>query len=299
MNKNGFTIVELMLFLAIAGALFIFGISNLLKTQNEDQFRVGLGLLKTQIQTYINNTAEGNYSLPNNYYCLPGPNRLYISNIASGSTTSPDCMYLGSVLSFTNNNYNQSWTLNVLPVFGYTFKNNTINQLQPNSVNLAQAEPITSAILNRTYNVPSGLSVYSVYYLASSTRKPINSFLLYNKFNQYISTQSSLLNSSSQYINIAPLEPYYSGNLSIPSLTRNVNQLTDSCQTIQQSICMINPTSNSIIPDSIAPINPGSGVRICLNDSSLGISADLIIGSQTNSSYKALTTILYNKKNCI
>ena len=298
-NQIGFTIIELMIFLAIAGGLFIFGISTLLKVQNNDQFRVDLGLLKTQIQAYINNTAEGNYTLPNNYQCLPGASRLYILNSATTSSMSPDCMYIGSALGFTNNTANNLWTIHDLPVFGYTFKNNSISQFQPNSTSLADALPITSAGLDQTYNIPGELSLYSVSYISSSGNQLMNGFLLYNKFNQYLSQSSSVLQSSSQYINLAPIEPYVPSNFLITNLANDVNELSDNCNTTTLNVCMINPTTDSPVLSSLATINPISGIDICLNDVNLGISASLVIGSRFNSSYKALATIMYNKRNCL
>ncbi len=310
MNKSGFTLVEVMIFIAISGVLFILGLKNLIDTQQKDQFNVALGNIKSQLQVYLNDAANGNYQLPNGYYCVPSSPRLSVTNAVHVVTDSPDCSYLGSALYLLNNGaINQSKIL-IFPVFGYTFKNNSIvdgfSQIKPNSTSLSDSLPVSNSNLFTTYNLPSSVSLSSVTFVDNhGVKNNINLFLLLSNYNQY--TASNSLNSGSQFSRIIPIIPLvspidYSSQIGVNAVNY-VDELTDQCSEnnslpLPAYTCRLN-TANLEISSSATPINPSSGISICLNDTNGSESANLTIGNTNQSSNSTIYTKLYNGLNCL
>ncbi len=301
-NQQGFTIIEVMIFIAVSGVIFMFGISNMLNTQSRDQFTVSLNTVKNELQSYLNNSSNGNYQLPSSYQCVNGGSRLQIIPKAGNlPNNSSSCSYLGSGLLFLKNT-SQLDQIDILPIFGYTFGNGgSFQQNQPNSTSLAQSLPITDSNLIHTYFIPGSIKIESISYIDTNNRninQQTNLFLLLNNFNQY--STSSLLNSGSQFSEIVPIK---SPNITNPSdAVRYINQLTDNCGQPASQIPVIacrTYSDGSLIFGSDAPINPSSGISICLNNTNNSESADLIIGNSSLSSTSAIYTKLYNTVGCI
>ena len=252
-NQQGFTIIEVMIFIAVSGVIFMFGISNMLNTQSRDQFTVSLNTVKNELQSYLNNSSNGNYQLPSSYQCVNGGSRLQIIPKAGNlPNNSSSCSYLGSGLLFLKNT-SQLDQIDILPIFGYTFGNGgSFQQNQPNSTSLAQSLPITDSNLIHTYFIPGSIKIESISYIDTNNR--------------------------------------------------NINQLTDNCGQPASQIPVIacrTYSDGSLIFGSDAPINPSSGISICLNNTNNSESADLIIGNSSLSSTSAIYTKLYNTVGCI
>ncbi len=308
MNKSGFTLVEVMIFIAISGMLFIFGLKNLIDTQQKDQFNVALGNIKSQLQVYFNDAENGNYQLPQGYYCLSSLPRLTIAfSPRPLGSDNPNCSYLGSALYFINNPTTNLSKLLIFPVFGYTFKNNSVgfNQSAPNSTSLNQSLPVSNPNLFTTFNLPSSVSLYNVTFINNSNQtNNINLFLMLSNFNQY--TSSNSLNSGSQFSRIIPIIPFatpidYASQIGVQPVNY-INQLTDQCvennnQPLPSYACREN--NNVEIANSATPIGPSSGISICLNSTNGSESAQLTIGNSTKSSNSTIFTKLYNSINCL
>ncbi len=307
MNTNGFTIIEVLIFLAIAGTMFIFGIDNLLSTQQKDQFLVVVGSIKSEIQSSILKASEGNYNLPASYSCSNGPNnRLAITPLSSSTNNdpNPNCMFIGTAFLMTQNSANQS-VLNILPVFGNTFSNGSITSSpQPNSTSLSEALPITDAALNNQYVLSSVVSVSKFGFndTISNAFQPINGFLVFNNFNQYSRGSTSLLSTSSQISEDVPILPYVKSS-SLNEEINAVNQITDSSNCSQNTpstntyACQISSSTSEIL-NSAAPINPPNGIELCLEDQG-GNESDLIsIGGQGVNSLRTIVDKLFSGTTC-
>ncbi len=308
MNKSGFTLVEVMIFIAISGMLFIFGLKNLIDTQQKDQFNVALGNIKSQLQVYFNDSENGNYQLPQGFYCFSSLPRLTIASAARPPVSdNPNCSYLGSALYFVNNPSTNLSKILIFPVFGYTFKDNTVgfNQSAPNSTSLSESLPVSSPSLYTTYNLPASVSISKVTFVDNNNQtNNINLFLLLSNFNQY--TSSNSLNSGSQFSRIIPIIPFatpidYASQIGVEPVSY-INQLTDQCtennsQPLPSYACREN--NNVEITSSAVPISPPSGISICLNSTNGSESAQLIIGNSTKSSNSTIFTKLYNGINCL
>lgn len=302
-SQEGFTIIEIMIFLAISGVVFMFGIGSLLNTQSKDQFIVSLNTIKNELQMYLNNSANGNYQLPSGYSCVQGSGRLQISTAPSNNTSI--CSYLGSGLLFIRNNGSALDQIDTLPIFGYTFANNNgFNQSQPNSTYLYQSLPISDANLVSTYYMPASIKIYSVSFVNTANNGSLleqtNLFLLLNNFNQY--TTSSLLDSGSQFSEIIPIIPKIPVTASpVNQAVAYINELTDKCSgnlANQPVLYSCRYSGSAYMPGSDTSINPSSGVSVCLNNTNASESADLTIGGSNSSSNKTIFTKLYNKQDC-
>ena len=294
-KKNGFTLIEVMIFIAISGMLFIFGLANLINTQQKDQFNIALNSIKNQIQVYLNNAANGNYQLPSNYYCEAGGSNSRLTITTSNSPPSSACSFLGLGFYLTKNNGSSNDEIQIVPIFGYTLKQGqSINSSStPFSTSLSDSLPISDIRLVNSYQIPSSISVDHVSYNENAvTPIQISVFLILTNFNQYSS--SSLLNSGSQIAGIIPIRPVAT---SLSQAVSYINQITDSCgASVNNVACRI--SNNVIISNSNTPMNPQSGVTICLDNTSVNESAAITIGATNSSSNTNIYSQLFNRRGC-
>ena len=105
-NEEGYTIVEVMIVLAISAAMFVLVISSLAGRQNRTEFTTSIQNLKTQISQTISEISAGYYPSYNNFTCTDVGG---VPTIVSGSRAqgeNSDCIFLGKVIQFGVSNTN-------------------------------------------------------------------------------------------------------------------------------------------------------------------------------------------------
>ncbi len=107
-NTSGFTIVEVMIVLAVTGALLISAIGLLGRSQNRTQFQQSINDINTQLGSVSLNVSNGYFAttIPTDRKCsaLTGPNaKPTFAVVAPGGVpTDGSCVYLGRVVQFTD-----------------------------------------------------------------------------------------------------------------------------------------------------------------------------------------------------
>jgi type II secretory pathway pseudopilin PulG len=102
-SPQGYTIIEVMIFLVITGALLATALLVFNGRQQRTQFTQGVREIEARIRTITNETASGYYSNQGQIGCSVtapgnGPNLSTVSNGKQG--TNEGCIFLGRVLQF-------------------------------------------------------------------------------------------------------------------------------------------------------------------------------------------------------
>lgn len=99
-KSGGYTIIEVMIFLAVSGFMFLLAAVFIQNKQTGVQFRQGMNSISTEVQQVINDVGDNNYQLAN-ITCTPngaGSNVGIAS--APGQSDTLGCTYLGKVVQF-------------------------------------------------------------------------------------------------------------------------------------------------------------------------------------------------------
>lgn len=101
--QAGFTMVEVMIVLAVTSLMFISAVAFINGRQNRTQFTTAINLLQQQLQQIINETANGYYPQTTSFSCTRGsaaPPVLTNQSAADRQGQNPDCIFLGKVIQF-------------------------------------------------------------------------------------------------------------------------------------------------------------------------------------------------------
>lgn len=156
-RSKGFTIVETMIVLAVSGAIMIGALSLVGGSQNRVQFDVALKDVDQQITTVVNNVANGFYPDLKNQVCTVDDLnfRLNLSPAASSLGKNLNCVFLGSVIEFTDQDY-----FNVYTIAGRRIKSST------NTVNTKMADSYSTALITpnspQKINLSNGIEVSKI-----------------------------------------------------------------------------------------------------------------------------------------
>src|ERR1700761_7227045 len=114
----GFTIIEVLIVLAISSALLISAAALISGRQAKTEFMTGINNTQQQIQQIINETASGYYPNAGNFTCtgsLVG-GVVSFSNAASQQGTNAGCIFMGKAIQFgLGSSGDDASTLGVLP----------------------------------------------------------------------------------------------------------------------------------------------------------------------------------------
>ncbi len=151
-NRAGYTIVEVMIFLAVTGGLFIIAFTAFNGQQQKTQFQQAVRGMETQFQDWVNDVNVGNYS-SNNISCTnPGVNTPPTVNVApAGPPTqgsNVQCIFVGKVIRFINDK----------SIVVDTLAGNRMTTTGREVESIAEAKPVVvpsfSETFQNTYGVP-------------------------------------------------------------------------------------------------------------------------------------------------
>jgi len=131
---RGFTIVEVLIVLAISGVIMVATLPFISNKQNNTQFTVGIRQIQNQLQDILNNVSTGNVTVPAsvNYSCTSsngaGP---VITSTLSNLGTNFGCQYIGMGIYFDKN------SMQVIPIIGQKYSDSNLTKV----TSLASAKP--------------------------------------------------------------------------------------------------------------------------------------------------------------
>lgn len=121
---DGFTIVEVMIVLAVSGLLLISAIVLINGRQAKTEFTTGINDELSQIQQIITDTTDGYYPNNGDISCTGNPGvGVVLKSAATKQGTNSGCIYLGSAIQFgLGSTSPNSSTLGVLPIVGNAYQ---------------------------------------------------------------------------------------------------------------------------------------------------------------------------------
>ena len=103
--KYGFTIIEVMIFLAVSGVTFLIAANFISGKESQTNFNQSINQINYQIRTIINDVANGNYDVPSGQYVsCSSPGQV---NFVPNRPTPPNsagCIFAGKIIEFNSNN---------------------------------------------------------------------------------------------------------------------------------------------------------------------------------------------------
>lgn len=264
-NPQGYTIVEVMIFLAVSGGLFVLTSFLVSGQQARTEFTQGVRETESQIQDIINDVSSGYYTNTNNFNCTASvPGRPSITAAAANQQgANSGCIFIGRAIQFAVHNTDEG-DINIYTVVGR--RQVTVGTLDREVKNYDETVPtaIARSILPGTGSIPDafeqrtlqhGLQVKWVRYIQGGTFD-IGTVGLFSTFGQYAPSGANLV-SGSQTVNLVP----------VPGSALNQTSL-DAAAAID----------NITTANTSAITNPSGGVEICFESGTSEQYAILTIG---------------------
>lgn len=176
--SSGYTIVELMIVLAVSAALLVTGLLLVGNQQQKTELTTSTNDMKQLVDSIINTVSSGYYQNNNDFQCSGQPGAPAYPKIGPPSGggqqgTNSGCVFLGKAIQFAVNN--DRTALNVFTVVGLQYKDaNGVDD----AGNITEAAPTALATTTLNNTAPNtdierdrlgyGLSVLQVKYTDSS-----------------------------------------------------------------------------------------------------------------------------------
>ncbi len=243
--SGGYTIVEVMIFLAITGAMFASAFMFVAGQQRKTEFMTATRNAELLIQDIINDVPTGYYGGLNNYTCSQGAAGPVITSGASERGTNSPCIFLGRAIQFgvagsSNEGYQVYDIVGLRRVHGV------------NVETLSEAKPTILPASGSYDRLPGGLFVKSV----RQGGNEIGSMAFISTLARY-SASSDML-SGSQSVDLYPL----AGSTLGQDETAIGSQIED-------------------LRDGTPLKNPTEGVVICLEGGATNQYAEIAIGADS------------------
>lgn len=149
-SRDGYTIVETMIFLAVSGALFLSAMIVINGKQRKTEFNTTVRDFDSKLQSIIGNVSSGYYNSPGNVSCVVSGGIPVVSNTPSVQGQNQACTYIGQYIDL------------VAPFDKFTItsyaglRRDPITGKDITSLAAANATPITSTA--EDYNLLSGVT---------------------------------------------------------------------------------------------------------------------------------------------
>jgi type II secretory pathway pseudopilin PulG len=277
-SPRGYTIVEVMVFLAISGVMFLLAVAFVSGRQSKAEFQQGMNDINTQVEQVINNVADGLTASNGTFSCSASISGVY--SFGTGTTTGSNtgCVLLGKVMQFDVANASGPVlsSYNIYTVAGRQFKPNSTNDVYNLATNFADAEPLAMAPgssssppssddLTQYDSLTWGLQVTKM----TNDGTAINGVGFFSNFGGF-STSGGGQQSGSQTIQVIPI----------------TGPLTSTGETEQQFIGQSDGVDSS---DTYTHVDPTPDIVICFSGSP-GEYGELTIGDGSNGQGQRLTT---------
>ena len=174
---HGFTIIEVMVFLAVSGMTFLIAANFINGKESQAEYYQGMNQALADIRTNINNVSNGNYPLPYNsgLSCAVNTNGPSIQISTTGSSATAGCTLIGEGLApevGTNSSDYATFTL-----AGCQFYDPALNGCS-NSINnvpmtVQQEMPQVVTPLTKTDIWPGGVIVTKMFSIINGNWSPI------------------------------------------------------------------------------------------------------------------------------
>lgn len=154
-RRQGYTIIEVMIVLAVSSVMFVIASGFISGKQERTSFNEGVNEMADQVQSIIEQVTDGQYSdIPLN--CTFGVGFTNTTGAFSkvGQGQNAPCVFLGKTLFMTQNSTDYQL---------YSMAGGRITPTSNDTVTaLLQADPVNIPALNATKHIPQALTVWDV-----------------------------------------------------------------------------------------------------------------------------------------
>lgn len=202
-NKpHGYTIVEVLIFLAISSLMFLMAASFISGKQSAVEFKQGMNDINTQIRGVVNDVSNGQYPPSASFSCSAfSPGSPIISATSAAQGSNGGCIFLGKVMQFNVGADTRAY-------YVYTVAARQMGPTGASITSFAEAKPIAvdSSTVNLTQKhiLQNGLIVTKVLKCKldclGSNATPIGSFGFFGSLGNYGLSQSSIPESGAQTV---------------------------------------------------------------------------------------------------
>lgn len=172
---GGYTLIEVMIFLAVSGVLFISAVALIQGQQGRTQFSQSIRDIDSKVQQYVDEVSASYFPSTDKYSCrlvrdLAGKDRPNVTTLLGGNTksvgTNENCIFLGKALQFHSNPGDVDDTLGVYSILGRRTKEVPVTGITGGTQTIlvpsfSDANPTPTTSLVETYTLPFGSKVTS------------------------------------------------------------------------------------------------------------------------------------------
>ncbi len=284
----GYTMVEVMVFLAITAALFVGAVTAVGGNQAQVQFSQGVRDAQSKIEQIVNEVSSGYYANANNFTCrvvnpASAASAPTFTSTTSDQGTSDDCIFLGKALQFGQNN---GTDYNVISIAARRH-----NRLGKEVKSLEEALPTAlvnlpgGATTTESNNLDFGIKVTRI--MVPSQPKSGGTFpaSAYNATTYgSVAFLSSLATFDSVTGDLASGSPRVSF-AAVPSTS-----LADTENAAATAIGNMTDAAAPAAPKQRVVVNPPNGIVICLADQADSKKAMLVVGGGVSQTAVELNT---------
>lgn len=266
-QRDGYTIVETMIFLAVTGGLFVAAMLMISGQQAKTEFSQAVRDVQTQIQDVANDVSTGFYSNPGNIQCSSVGGFPDIS--ASGTDTqgtNQDCVFIGRFLQFAPiipppTDPEQVFTYSVIGLRKNSSGNEvtTYAETKPTAIAPSTSHPGFPSDAIQKSKLEAGLKAFSVRYVQAGIPYDVAGFGFMSTLAKYT---AGSLDSGSQSVNViavgTPAGPGSPAQDPV-AFAENIDNLGGGAVT-----------------------NPDGGIIVCFNSGASNQHANITIGVNGN-----------------
>lgn len=266
-GPRGFTVIEVLVVLAVTGGLFIGAALLIAGRQQQTEFNQAIRQVQSQIQQIINNVQTGHYPSTNSFQCTAtasGPS--FTAGTGTQQGANSGCIFLGEAMQFK-----------VAGTRPEQFSVFSLAGLQKSGANevtsLAQAMPKAIPGITTSQELQGGLSTVDMWYVSGGVKRSIGVVAFVNSLAQF---SGGSIVSGTQQVNVVPVDD------------NQANSALDKT----------NEQAASAIDASLAtsPVNPASGVFLCFESGGTRQSGLITIG--TNARQLSVTLDIKSNTDC-
>lgn len=158
LTSNGFTIVELLIFIAVSTALFVSAMMLVGGRQHKTEFQTGVNEFVQQMQSIANDVSSGNYERPLDVSCSVDALGNVLLGVGGNPGTSSDCIFIGRAVQFAPSGNADEYN---------TFSLVGRRQIRPSPTSAKRdirslSEANAQILAPRTVRIPGGLEIKNI-----------------------------------------------------------------------------------------------------------------------------------------
>lgn len=240
-QQRGFTLVEVLIFLAVTSGLFIAAMLYISGQQGKAEFTQGVRDFELKLGDVVNNVSTGFYPTLNNIKCTANAGAVDLQTSAGQEQgANNDCIFVGRVIQLAPDGDQEKYMLYTAAGLRYKDGNTTTDV-----TSLDEANPTLITVPGSTDLLSFGgaaLSVKKVQYVHDGSAVDVGGFAIFTTFESLAGMTNGNRNSHVQVV--VPLASV--GTLMAESSTDFVTKM-------------------NTLGDANTLSNPNGGVRICLD----------------------------------